>query len=759
MSLVELSLPPNAPSPLLGDEEVPVYVNSDIVQTTTTAAIAAIPEPVYLLMAGAGQTYTPPQVGGTIIVNKLIGSPTAINLPSVPTGTVYVIKDGKGDANTNNITITPLVGNIDGGFNYLINWPQGAVTLQFDGSNWKALSNMASGGGGGVTAFNGRSGSVVMGTTDIVNAGGATVSYVQANYLPLTGGAISGDLSVAGGLTAPTMPTGDNTDNVATTAFVEASVAASTTGVATWNGRTGTVVLTTADITGAGGATAAQLGSYLPLTGGAITGPVTAPTPAPGNNSTSLATTAFVSNAVTTAPYLPLVGGTLTGVLNVSPPAGNASIINLNKPSSGQYNILRGSTNGNRRWEVVVGDFSAELGNNAGSNFSINGFDDTGNTNLGQYFQLNRANGSASFIASVAAGSYTCSGSGAGYFMGSRSGSGDTYGVYNPDGGGLHLWDSSVGDIAIINNTTAQFYGQVMSCAYGSQGQIRMLPGPTAAGVGAMWRNDGANLYLLFTNNNDALGTWNNLRPFTVSQTSGAVTMSQGLTASNINTQYGIIYSGYAGNVVSFRWTGVLQIFIDGNYNGDIATNQSIAGNYLPISGGTVTGSVTVNGNLTCPSGTIQGGDVRAFGYVTRAGYNGGWGNNHFNFNWVSPYMSGYVDNTGLGNISFSSDYRIKRNVTNLGSMWDKVKALRPVRYNIRDFTPPGGQRLFTADDVERWGFIAHELQDTLIQDAASGVKDQADHIQAPNPWTVIASLTKALQEAMARIEALEAAT
>jgi hypothetical protein len=30
--------------------------------------------------------------------------------------------------------------------------------------------------------------------------------------------------------------------------------------------------------------------------------------------------------------------------------------------------------------------------------------------------------------------------------------------------------------------------------------------------------------------------------------------------------------------------------------------------------------------------------------------------------------------------------------------------------------------------------------------------------IQAPNPWTVIAALTKALQEAMARIEALEAA-
>jgi hypothetical protein len=65
---------------------------------------------------------------------------------------------------------------------------------------------------------------------------------------------------------------------------------------------------------------------------------------------------------------------------------------------------------------------------------------------------------------------------------------------------------------------------------------------------------------------------------------------------------------------------------------------------------------------------------------------------------------------------------------------------------------------LVKADNIERWGFVAHELQETLVESAASGVKDQADTIQSPNPWTVIASLTKALQEAMERIEALEAA-
>ncbi|WNI52972.1 phage tail protein [Enterobacter ludwigii] len=44
---------------------------------------------------------------------------------------------------------------------------------------------------------------------------------------------------------------------------------------------------------------------------------------------------------------------------------------------------------------------------------------------------------------------------------------------------------------------------------------------------GAIWRNDGANLYLLITNSGDSLGTFNSLRPFTVSLASGDVTMNK----------------------------------------------------------------------------------------------------------------------------------------------------------------------------------------------------------------------------------------
>jgi len=89
--------------------------------------------------------------------------------------------------------------------------------------------------------------------------------------------------------TAPTAAQTVNSGQLATTAFVHAAVTASTSGVASFNGRTGAVTLTTADVTNAGGA---------PLAAPAFTGNATAVTQAPGDNSTRIATTAFVEAAV-----------------------------------------------------------------------------------------------------------------------------------------------------------------------------------------------------------------------------------------------------------------------------------------------------------------------------------------------------------------------------------------------------------------------------------------------------------------------------
>jgi hypothetical protein len=84
---------------------------------------------------------------------------------------------------------------------------------------------------------------------------------------------------------APTASPGTNTTQLATTAFVTAAVSGATAGVASFNGRTGTVTFQASDITGVGGAL---------LASPTFTGTPTAPTPANGTNTTQIATTQYV---------------------------------------------------------------------------------------------------------------------------------------------------------------------------------------------------------------------------------------------------------------------------------------------------------------------------------------------------------------------------------------------------------------------------------------------------------------------------------
>jgi endosialidase-like protein len=125
----------------------------------------------------------------------------------------------------------------------------------------------------GVATFNGRTGNVLLSNADITEAGGALL------VSPVFTGTPSG----------PTAAPGTTTTQFATTAFVMAAVGG--VGVESFNGRVGNITLSTADVTGAGGA---------PIASAALTGVPTAPTAAPGVATTQLATTAFVMAAINT---------------------------------------------------------------------------------------------------------------------------------------------------------------------------------------------------------------------------------------------------------------------------------------------------------------------------------------------------------------------------------------------------------------------------------------------------------------------------
>jgi hypothetical protein len=170
-----------------------------------------------------------------------------------------------------------------------------------------------------------------------------------------------------------------------------------------------------------------------------------------------------------------------------------------------QYRFISYNTNGSIRWQVGV-DNSAETGSNAGSNFFINALNDVGGY-INTPFTINRSSGQSYFTS--------------------------------------ELTVSSLG-------------------TYGS-GQLRMIYG----NYGAMWRNDGSNIYLLFTNSGDQYGAWNSLRPFYASVTTGLVTLGNGLNVTGAITATGEI-TAYAS---------------DGRLKGNVETISNAMDRVMSISG------------------------------------------------------------------------------------------------------------------------------------------------------------------------------
>ena len=167
-------------------------------------------------------------------------------------------------------------------------------------------------------SFNGRHGDVMLTVDDIVCAGGApifspyfqgeprastppptsnssrlaTTAYVQmalAAHGDVTGYAPIDSPNFTGVPTAPTAALGSSDGQIATTAFVANAVTESTTGVASFNSRTGAVVFTSSDLSAAGGAL---------INSPIFTGTPAAPTRLPGDSSAAIATTAFVTAAI-----------------------------------------------------------------------------------------------------------------------------------------------------------------------------------------------------------------------------------------------------------------------------------------------------------------------------------------------------------------------------------------------------------------------------------------------------------------------------
>ena len=109
----------------------------------------------------------------------------------------------------------------------------------------------------------------------------------------------------------------------------------------------------------------------------------------------------------------------------------------------------------------------------------------------------------------------------------------------------------------------------------------------------------------------------------------------------------------------------------------------------------------------------------------------------------------GYIEVDGSSTTyATSSDYRLKENIVDLDNGITRLKQLKPRRFN------------FIGEEDTRDGFVAHEV--TAVPEAVSGEKDAVDENgkaihQGIDQSKIVPLLTAALQEAVTKIETLEA--
>ncbi len=109
-------------------------------------------------------------------------------------------------------------------------------------------------------------------------------------------------------------------------------------------------------------------------------------------------------------------------------------------------------------------------------------------------------------------------------------------------------------------------------------------------------RNDGSNTYFMLTNSGDSLGTWNSLRPLTINDASGGVTIGNGLT---VNGSLGLGTANALGgnsivlgdNDTGFKQNGdgLLDVYANSQHvfrfqNGTLQSNKpvNVAGQVTP---------------------------------------------------------------------------------------------------------------------------------------------------------------------------------
>jgi len=211
------------------------------------------------------------------------------------------------------------------------------------------------------------------------------------------------------------------------------------------------------------------------------------------------------------------------------------------------------------------------------------------------------------------------------------------------------------------------------------------------------------------------------LKVGTITTSSGSGTVTLGQSGETINIG--------ATSITDFKSTGI----------DDNASSTSMT---IDSSGRLLVGTTTADGQITVDYQSPNNG---AKFNIT----NSSSASNVLVFNNTNGTV-GYVQTNGSStSYNTSSDYRLKKNLVDIEDATSRLKQLKPKRFN------------FIADaDTTVDGFLAHEVQ-TVVPEAITGTKDAVDEdgnpeYQGIDQSKLVPILTKALQEAVTKIEELE---
>jgi hypothetical protein len=361
----------------------------------------------------------------------------------------------------------------------------------------------------------------------------------------------------------------------------------------------------------------------------------------------------------------------------------NAADIFLNKNGSGSQSAVTATNQGILRWQISMGDNSTESGSNAGSNFQITNFSDTG-TVLGNPMIINRATGItthsvASVVNAVGASSYSGTfGTGSANFAVNKLGSGNNANVEGMSNG-LLRWQLCLGDV-----------------------------------VSETGSNAGSNFSLNSFSDAGALIS----QPITIARNTGYLTLSSKIFVSPA----GVANYSYTQN------PNCADIFLNKNGTGTqsavTGTNNGILRWQITLGGfdaETGTGNAGSNFALSCfnDTGTVIANPIT----IAR-----GTG--------VTTFSSAIVNGP--------SDMRMKENITPIEGALAKVNALQGVRYNMI-----GKKEL-------EIGLIAQDVKPIVPEIIQAYVQPDKPEMMALDYPKLTALLIEAVKELTARIAVLE---